>query len=206
MNLIKFIITGLLVTLAGEFQINILVQHQPLGKYLMVFVVYRILLSIFYTLGKFLDKKFTSNKSDLLYYFIAGFTGLLIEWFLIGNSIYQNPSANQAGMFAWWAAVFLVPRIFTKLPDPATQIVKKRIYAVLIPYSIISTVFVAQQVAVPEIHRIAATALTMIFGFILLNYFLVNYLITQNPHLQKRLKYFYKFLVIVSLAQLFLIK
>lgn len=172
----------------------------------MVFVVYGILLSIFYALGKFLDKKFPPNKSDLVYYFIAGFAGLLIEWFLIGNSLYQNPSANQAGMFAWWVSVFIVPRIFTKLPDTATQIVKKRIYAVLIPYSIISTVFVAQQVKVPEIHRIAATVITMIFGFIFLNYFLVNYLIAQNPHLQKRLKYFYWLLAILALAQLFLIK
>ncbi len=194
---------GILVTLAGEYQINILIHQLPVEKYLMVFVVYSLLVSIFYIFGKFLDKKFLSAKADLIYYFVAGFVGLAFEWFVIGNSLYENPSANQAGMFCWWTAVFLIPRIFTKTSNPDLEIVKKKIYYVLIPYSIISLIIVSLIPADPVMARIAVTALAMIFSFVFVNYYLIRYLISQNPHLKKKLTYFYIILVILALVNLF---
>ncbi len=203
MKLFKFIFIGLLVTLAGEYQINILVQHKELGPFLGTFVNYAIFLIIFFAFGKVLDKKFEAGKADLIYYFVAGFVGLAIEWFLIGNSIFANPQANQAGMFAWWTGVFMIPRIFTKQSNQANAVVKKKIYYILIPYSILSVLLVSLLPATPETLRIIALALSMMVGFIFVNYYLINYLVLQNPHLQKRLKYFYWFLVILAFINLF---
>lgn len=203
MTLIKFIFIGLLVTFSGEYQINILIQHESLGKYLPVFIIYTILISIFYYFGKFLDKKFLSAKADLIYYFISGFVGLIFEWLFVGNSLFANPDANQAGMFCWWTAVFMIPRIFSKVSDLNIETTKKKIYFVLIPYSIISLIAVSLLPTDPIIIRIMVAAIFMIIGFITVNYYLVYYLISQNPHLQRKLTYFYRTLIILAIINFF---
>lgn len=203
MKLIKFIIVGLLVTLSGEYQLNILVQKQPFGNYIMVFVIYTILLYIFYFIGKFLDKRYPSGKSDLIYYFIAGLIGLSVEWFIIGNSFFSNPEANQAGMFGWWTAVFMIPRIFNKISDLSIREVKKKIYLIMIPYSIISFIIVSLLPADPINARIVVTSLAMTFGFIFVNYYLISYLISINPHLKRFLSYFYRILFLLAIINLF---
>lgn len=45
------------------------------------------------------------------YALLGGFLGLMIEWFLIGNSPWGNPSAMQWAMFAFWACMALVPAV-----------------------------------------------------------------------------------------------
>ncbi len=40
---------------------------------------------------------------------VCGTLGLMVEWFLIGNSPWGNPDAVQWGMFSFWACMGLVP-------------------------------------------------------------------------------------------------
>lgn len=45
----------------------------------------------------------------LIHAVFFGVSGLMVEWFLIGNSPWGNPDASQIGMFAYWACIVLVP-------------------------------------------------------------------------------------------------
>jgi hypothetical protein len=75
-----------------------------------------------------------------VYYLTYGFAGLIIiEWFLVGNSPWRNPQANQLGMFSYHATTAMTSLIFTD-PSPALAKLKKAILAYFIPYSIAGTV------------------------------------------------------------------
>jgi hypothetical protein len=49
---------------------------------------------------------------------LAGLVGLMIEWFIIGNSPWGNPDASNVGMFVYWACMVVVP---LALLDPAPE-------------------------------------------------------------------------------------
>lgn len=48
----------------------------------------------------------------VMYTVISGLAGLMVKWFLIGNSPWDNPDASKVGMFAYWACMTLIPLIF----------------------------------------------------------------------------------------------
>jgi len=58
---------------------------------------------------------------------VAGGCGLMVEWFLIGNSPWGNPDAVQIGMFAYWSCMVLVPVVLLdELTVPGCTATRRR--------------------------------------------------------------------------------
>lgn len=111
-TLLQFLLLGLLTAAIGEWQFSVFLRDDLdnfIGSlafntlYLMgVYVITRLLLPTLRDRPKFI----------LFYTGFFGLTGLMVEWFLIGNSPWGNPDASQAGMFAYWACMALAPLAF----------------------------------------------------------------------------------------------
>lgn len=111
-KLIKFILIGSLFATAGEFLFNIFVTHTLL-LYLGTWIFYPAYLLFVYFSSRIIDMYFKRKLvADLVYYFIYGFIGLMIEWFALSHSPWADPSANQIGMFAAWVGFPFMARIF----------------------------------------------------------------------------------------------
>jgi hypothetical protein len=65
---------------------------------------------------------------------LAGFVGLMIEWFVIGNSPWGNPDASNIGMFAYWACMVVVP-IALLDTAPQTQRLRRNILVYGLAYN-----------------------------------------------------------------------
>ncbi len=169
----KFILVGLLTVLAGEFQVNVLVFGKEIDEYFSVLLIYAFLLALMYLFGKFLEKKVSPKRVDVIYYITAGLFGLALEWFIIGNAPWAGSGAIQAGMFAWWSAVFLIPRIFTDTRDALVTSLTRKIFVLLLIYSVVSTLVVA---IVSADLRPALAGVMIALAYIIINFQFVSYL------------------------------
>ena len=131
-NFIKFILVGLGVVVAAEFQLGVIFRGDVIG-YGITMLLYVVILSLAYGFLKFAHKKWPKAKADIYYFIILSIFGLLIEWFLLGTAPWLDNEANQFGMLAWWSALALVPRIFTD--STASEALKKRIKITLLVFS-----------------------------------------------------------------------
>ena len=111
MRFLKTLVLGSLFATLGEFLFCVLVR-QSLPDYLFTLAAYPFILALTYWPLRWIERRMPSELSaDVAYYVVAGFTGLGIEWFVIGNSPWANPEANDLGMFAYWAIVLAMPRL-----------------------------------------------------------------------------------------------
>lgn len=197
----KFVFVSLLVILAGEFQVNILVLNKGIGDYLGTLVLYLPFIIIMYLFNIFLDRKVSPKRSDLICYFVGGLFGLIVyEWFLIGNAPWAGTGAIQAGMFAWWAAIPVISRIFTNTADLFIGSVKRKVFVWLLVYSLISTAVVA---VLPMDLRPVIAAFMMTIGFLAINFQFIPFF-TRNGASKVFTRAFMWFLVLMSIANLFL--
>lgn len=103
----------------------------------------------------------------------SGIAGLMIEWFLIGNSPWGNPQASQIGMFSYWSAMVVVPFVCFR-PDPRLKALKKTIFLSVCLYTFAAlTVQLAASKNIQFIYHIWAvilgyTALILytVFGYL----------------------------------------
>lgn len=65
----------------------------------------------------------------------AAAAGLMVEWFLIGNSPWGNPDASQVGMASYWASFVVVPLIIVD-PDPRLRPLKRLIVICALVYAL----------------------------------------------------------------------
>ena len=135
---LTFVAIGSLVALVVEFQFNLLATHNP-GNFIFTLFFYPLYLSVVYQVSSWLDSNRAGFMSDLLYYLFFGLLGLAFEWFVIGNSPWGNPEASNIGMWAFWVAVALVPRIMTR-QAAEFKAVKKGLVYYLGTYSVASTI------------------------------------------------------------------
>ncbi len=68
---------------------------------------------------------------------IFGTIGLMVEWFLIGNSPWGNPDAHQPAMFAFWACMIVVPVVLIE-PDARLARLKRVVLIVGAAYTIMA--------------------------------------------------------------------
>jgi len=197
-NFFKFIFIGLLTVFAGEFQVQVLAAQKGIGGFLSTLVLYSFFLAVMYAVSRFFDRK-NSPKKEVLYYFVGGLFGLAIEWSM-GNGPWVNNGAIQSGMFAWWAATFLVPRIFMQTADSVTVSVRRRLIIFLSIYSVVSTFVI---VISPQYLRPAFAGIILAAAYIIINFQFIPYLSRSgiSPVFVRR---FMIFLAIAGVAGLFI--
>ncbi|MDX9991874.1 MAG: hypothetical protein RBS68_07460 [Anaerolineales bacterium] len=157
---LQFILLGLLTAAIGEWQFSVFLRNDRdnfVGSlafnalYLgAVFVITRVLLTTLRNRPKFI----------LFYTGLFGFCGLMVEWFMIGNSPWGNPQASQVGMFAYWACLALVPLIFL--------LEKRSLQIFILRYALIYLALVLLgQFGIPSPEwRFAFHITTVIFGYL----------------------------------------
>ena len=93
----------------------------------------------------------------------AAVTGLMVEWFLIGNSPWGNPDASQIGMAAYWACLVVVPLIVI---DPDLQLRRLK-RAIAIYAAVYSAAAVAAWALLPgETWGAAYHLWSVVFGYL----------------------------------------
>jgi len=110
-HLLLTLTLGSLFATLGEFLFCVLVR-QSVPDYLFTLAAYPVILALAAPPTRWIERHMpTPLAADIGIYALAGFAGLAIEWFVIGNSPWANPDANDLGMFAYWATVLAMPRL-----------------------------------------------------------------------------------------------
>ena len=105
------LVLGSLFATLGEFLFCVLVR-QSLPDYLFTLAAYPAILALTDFPLRWIERRMPSPLSaDVAAYAFAGLAGLAIEWFVIGNSPWANPEANDLGMYCYWATVLALPRL-----------------------------------------------------------------------------------------------
>ena len=105
------LVLGSLFATLGEFLFCVLVR-QSVPDYLFTLAAYPVILALGYGPLRWIERRLPGPlAADVGVYALAGLAGLAIEWFIIGNSRWANPDANDLGMFAYWATVLAMPRL-----------------------------------------------------------------------------------------------
>lgn len=117
---VRFYLLGLLLAGAEEFVTQGVLKGTYGGWILPTVIAFLPFLLLLRFARALLDRLLPEPASVLSYYLLAGSAGLLVEWFVIGLSPWRDPLAPipavvafHAGMFSFWGAVALVPRILT---------------------------------------------------------------------------------------------
>lgn len=115
--MIRFVLLGLLTAAVGERQFSVFLRHDlenfagsPAFNALYLTGVYVVTRPFFAALSR-------HPRGVALYAVVFGCAGLLVAWFLIGNSPWGNPQASQIEVFAYWSCMALVPLVCSFEPD-----------------------------------------------------------------------------------------
>jgi hypothetical protein len=135
-RLLLFITIGLLTTIPGEVLNQILARHD-LRAFRSTMIRYIVLLFIGYFVAKALCRLFRKRcYAALANYLFFGTLGLMVEWFLLGNSPVIDPFqiVVQPGMFTFWAAMLLTPWLLMEPPESSA--LKRRFVRYFVGFSL----------------------------------------------------------------------
>ncbi len=157
---LRFVLLGLLTVAIGEWQFSVFLRND-LDNFIGSVVFNALYLSGAYLVTRILLATLHNRPWFILVYTaLSGASGLMVEWFLIGNSPWGNPDASQPGMFAYWACMTLVPLVFL-LEKRALQTFILRYGLVYIALALIG------QFAIPSPDwRFAFHIYAVIFGYL----------------------------------------
>lgn len=130
----QFILLGLLTAAIGEWQFSVFLRDD-LDNFTGSLAFNALYLTGVYVLTRLLLTTLRNRPKFILFYTgFFGLTGLMVEWFLIGNFPWGNPDASQAGMFAYWACMALVPLAFLLEKRPLQTFIVRYglVYVVLV--------------------------------------------------------------------------
>ena len=133
-RLVPFVLIGLVTVAVGEWQFSVFIRGDLANFWGSVFFNTVYLLFAAVIAGWIARRMGSGTRTLLVLAGLAGLAGLGVEWFLIGNSPWGNPAANQPGMFAYWACMVVVPWILTT-SDPRLGKLKRTMLA----YGIVCT-------------------------------------------------------------------
>ena len=166
----RFLLTlvlGSLFATVGEFLFCVLVR-QSLPDYLFTLAAYPAILALTYLPLRWIERRMPSEPTaDMAAYAIAGLLGLAIEWFVIGNSPWANPEANDLGMFAYWATVLAMPRLMLD-PRPHLRPVRRAAAAAFAAYAFGA---LAVGVLTPQPLRLFVLVWVVVLGYTGMNLF-----------------------------------
>lgn len=107
---VLFVLVGVLTAAVGELQYSVFIRGDWANFYgSMVFNA--VYLSGAFVVTRLLFRLFPRRPAFVVTVALAAVAGLMVEWFLIGNSPWGNPDAAQVGMAAYWAGLVVVPLI-----------------------------------------------------------------------------------------------
>ncbi len=176
---LTFLAVGSFFATVEEF-LTVVVLRQDVKSYVFTLLV---LFPVFLTLVWFSSRAIgwvarREPARELIHYFVYGFAGLLIEWFLIGLSPWSNPEANpllmlvfQLGMFSFRATVGFAPRLFTN-PGELSRRTRRAVLWFYVPYFVCAY---AIAFAVPGAARFPTIIGLILFGYLSLNVFYARY-------------------------------
>jgi hypothetical protein len=170
---LTFIAIGSCFATVEEFLTVVVLKHD-LGSYIFtLLILFPVFLSFVYFSSRFVDRLVQGRPAqELLHYFVYGFAGLMIEWFLIGLAPWSNPAANpalmlvfQLGMFSFWATVGFAPRLFSS-PGELSRQARRSVLRFYIPYFILVYII---SLSVPQSLRFVTIIPLVIFGYLFLS-------------------------------------
>jgi|GEM_PF-1718462 len=119
---LQFVGLGLLTFAVGEWQFSVFLRSD-LNNFVGSLAFNALYLTGVYLLARFFLNWLRRPFFIVVYSAFFGTTGLMVEWFLVGNSPWGNPDASQAGMFGYWACAALVPLIFLLKNRPVQKFI-----------------------------------------------------------------------------------
>lgn len=124
-NWLIFVIVGVIAAGVGELQFSVFIRGDWANLYGSMFFNALYLTGAF-VVTRLLFRALPQRAAFIISVALAAVCGLIVEWFLIGNSPWGNPSANQLGMAAYWACLVIVPLIIID-PDSRLRPLKRTI-------------------------------------------------------------------------------
>ena len=161
-SLLLFILIGVLTAAVGELQFSVFIR----GDWANLFgsmVFNAVYLVGAFVVTRLLFRLLPRRAAFLLTVALAAVAGLMVEWFLIGNSPWGNPDASQIGMAAYWACLVVVPLIVI---DPDLQLRRLK-RAIAIYAAVYSAAAVAAWALLPgETWGAAYHLWSVVFGYL----------------------------------------
>ncbi len=142
MRSIRYLLWWIFFMAPAEYIINVwIIPGASFNKFLSTVFLYTVLLTICYFLRRKSWQSPESRKQKLIEAIVLGtFWLFVIEWIMVGNSPWWNPSAFQSSMFIWWIWVFLFPKVMV---IESCQPLRKSILRYQIFYSLCFPVIIA---------------------------------------------------------------
>ena len=161
-SLLLFVLIGVLTAAVGELQFSVFIR----GDWANLFgsmVFNAVYLAGAFVVTRLLFRLLPRRAAFLLTVALAAVAGLMVEWFLIGNSPWGNPDASQIGMAAYWACLVVVPLIVID-PDLRLRRLKR---AIAIYAAVYSAAAVAAWALLPgETWGAAYHLWSVVFGYL----------------------------------------
>ena len=161
-SLLLFILIGVLTAAVGELQFSVFIR----GDWANLFgsmVFNAVYLAGAFVVTRLLFRLLPRRAAFLFTVVLAAVAGLMVEWFLIGNSPWGNPDASQIGMAAYWACLVVVPLIVI---DPDLQLRRLK-RAIAIYAAVYSAAAVAAWALLPgETWGAAYHLWSVVFGYL----------------------------------------
>ena len=161
-SLLLFVLIGVLTAAVGELQFSVFIR----GDWANLFgsmVFNAVYLVGAFVVTRLLFRLLPRRAAFLLTVALAAVAGLMVEWFLIGNSPWGNPDASQIGMAAYWACLVVVPLIVID-PDLRLRRLKR---AIAIYAAVYSAAAVAAWALLPgETWGAAYHLWSVVFGYL----------------------------------------
>jgi len=176
---VAFLFIGSCFATVEEFLTIVVLKHDMGGYLFTLLVLFPIFLTLVFLSSRLINRFIHWEPAqDITYFFVYGFAGLAIEWFLIGLSPWSNPGANpilmfilQLGIFSFWSTVSFAPRLFLNKSDLNLKI-RRSILRFFIPYFVVVYLVC---IAAPEKLKFITIIPLVIFGYLFLNIFYVKY-------------------------------
>jgi hypothetical protein len=183
-KLLGFLAVGSFFSTVEEFLTVVVLKHDFAGYVFTLLILFPAFLTLVYFSSRLIRRAIQGiRRQEAAHFFIYGFAGLMIEWFLIGLSPWSDPSANpllmlvfQLGIFSFWAAVGFAPRLFTNA-DEMSHKTRKSVLTFYVPYFIIvyAVAFLA-----PQSMKFPVVIGLIILGYLVVDLFCLQYFLAPT--------------------------
>jgi hypothetical protein len=179
----RFLLTlvlGSLFATIGEFLFCVLVR-ESVPDYLFTMAAYPAILALAFLPMRWIERRMsTPLAADIAVYAFAGFAGLAIEWFVIGNSPWAKPEANDLGMYCYWATVLAMPRLLLDR-RPYLRPVRRAVGITFVAYAAAALTI---GLLAPQVFRLFVLVWVVVIGYAGMNLFFVRAFVLTWRHPQ----------------------